>query len=116
MFRLQISSVPKTMHRLYNAIFFKKIYWFSFFMKSPQPIPFLYGFQCQQILSPVMIPRIPSKIVLDIRKCKGYFQRTFTVFECKNQFLIERKKGLGYQVMRKLKQLRGRKLIGKLYL
>ena len=43
-------------------------------------IEILLIFEYQQILSPVIIPKITSKIVLDIRECKKIFREDFIVF------------------------------------
>ena len=50
-------------------------------MKLRRPIQILYGFEIRQILSPVIMPKITKKRILD-----------FTVFERKNQFVREKEK------------------------
>ena len=42
-------------------------------MKLPPLITILYEIESWQILSPAIMPKITSKIVLDIRKCKQAF-------------------------------------------
>jgi len=49
-------------------------------MGLPHSIEILLMFENQQILSPVIIPKITSKIVLDIRECKRIFWEEFIVF------------------------------------
>ena len=49
-------------------------------MGLPHSIDILLMFENQQILSPVIIPKITSKIVLDIRECEKIFWKEFTVF------------------------------------
>ena len=49
-------------------------------MGSPHSIKILLMFENQQILSPVIIPKITSKIALDISECKRIFLEDFIVF------------------------------------
>ena len=43
-------------------------------------IEILLMFENQQILSPVIMPQITSKLVLDIRECKSIFWEELIVF------------------------------------
>ena len=66
-------------------------------MKLPQPTQILYEFEIRQIFSPVIMPRMTNKIVLDILTTMltylMYFKKSFGVFfgvsERKSQFLKE---------------------------
>ena len=49
-------------------------------MGLPHSIEILLMFENQQILSPVIIPKITRKIVLDIRECKRIFWEDCIVF------------------------------------
>ena len=49
-------------------------------MGLPHSIEILLMFENQQIVSPVIIPKITSKIVLDIRESKRTFWEEFIVF------------------------------------
>ena len=49
-------------------------------MGLPYSIEILLMFENQQILRPVIIPKITSKIVLDIRECKRISWEEFIVF------------------------------------
>ena len=84
-----IPGVPKRMTRLYNVISSKTLnltssnflHLFSMgwnsvlkdLMGLPPSIEILLMFENQQILSPVIIPKITSKIVLNITTCKRIF-------------------------------------------
>ena len=48
-------------------------------MGLPHSIEILLMFENQQILSPVIIPKITSKRVLDIRECKRIFWEEFFI-------------------------------------
>ena len=61
-------------------------------MELSHPIQILYEFEIRQILSPVIMLKITSKVILDIRKCKRFFKMNFAVFERKNLLLREKKK------------------------
>ena len=52
-------------------------------MGLPHSIEILLMFENQQIMSTVIIPKITSKIVLDIRECKRIFWEEFIVFKQK---------------------------------
>ena len=61
-------------------------------MKLLQPIQILYEFEIQQIISPVIMLKITSKIILNIQEnVNMYFKRIVTFFEHKNQFPRETK-------------------------
>ena len=56
-------------------------------MKSPQLFQLLYQFEIRQIFSPVIMPKIPRDIVLNIKKySRVCYKKDFSVFERKNQF------------------------------
>ena len=90
------TGCPKKMTRLYNVLSSKILnltssHFLQYFslgwngvlkdlMGLPLSIEILPMFENQRILSPVMIPKITSKIVLDIRECKKIFWEEFTVF------------------------------------
>ena len=84
-----IPGVPKKMTQLYNVISSKMLnltssnflQWFSMSWNSvlkdlmglTHSIEILLMFENQQILSPVIMTKITSKWVLDIRECKSIF-------------------------------------------
>ena len=61
-------------------------------MGLPHSIEILMMFENQQILSPVIIPKITSKIVLDIKECKRILWEEFIIF-MQNVVSTRREKG-----------------------
>ena len=65
----------------------------------------LLKFENQQILSPVIIPKITSKIVLDIKNVKGHFQLIFTQERNNSLFLVLVLFGLGCLLVKNAKRV-----------